>query len=457
MGRLAMQENRESEAEAHLDRALSIAEENFHRLKGREERAAWSRSIREAYAASTLLRLREKESPAQALAVWERYRLMSSGLEPDGDCRVKGFECLAPALERLSSSLHANKVIGTTLLDKNMLTWVIDQDGIRVQQTTIDPDQFSRLIQTFAQMTATSRSSEASLRAVGLELERGSLAEAFPLFTPRQRLILYLDDTMEFLPIAALPLADGRYVGQEVALSSVRSLLAASHRRRPEGEESGSALVVGASLPDPREAIPLPEAKAEALSVASFVDHPTVLTGPDATARSMASAMPGSWLIHYAGHTVSAAGHTRLMLARDLSRDDTESHKMRDIGLFHQAALSKCRIVVLSACSTGSLEEHDSADPSGLVEQLADDGVPDIVATHWDVDSEASVPLMKSFYSGLARGLTTPQALSHAEVTVSGLGPYHHPYYWAAYYVTGMGQSTLKELIHERASSSHSF
>ncbi|WP_446745639.1 CHAT domain-containing protein [Silvibacterium acidisoli] len=461
MGRLAMQEGKQAVAQTHLDRALSIAEENFHRLKGKEERAAWSRRIREAYAASALLRLEEKRSPAQALAVWERYRLMSSGLEPDEGCHGQGFECLAPALERFRLSLKGKKVLGTTLLDGKMMTWLIDRDGIRVQQTTIDPDQFSRLTQTFAQMTATPRSSEESLRAVGLQLERGFLQQALPAFAPHQELILYLDDTMEFLPVAALPLADGEYAGQEVALSSVRSLLAASHLHASAASEAqlraSSALVVGASLPDAREAVPLPEAKVEALSVAAYLDHPTVLTGLNATARSMESAMPGTWLIHYAGHTVSSSGHTRLMLARDQSRDDAEARRIRDIGLFHQAALSKCRIVVLSACSTGSLEEHDSADPSGLVEQLADDGVPDIVATHWDVDSEAAVPLMKNFYSGLAQGLTTPQALSHAEVAVSSLGAYHHPYYWAAYYVTGMGKSTLKELIHERTSSSHPF
>jgi CHAT domain-containing protein len=83
------------------------------------------------------------------------------------------------------------------------------------------------------------------------------------------------------------------------------------------------------------------------------------------------------------------------------------------------------------------------------VDTLASLGVPEVVATRWQIDSASAVPMMDAFYSGLARGLSVPQALTAARLSLTRDVRYRHPYYWAAYYASGTGQTDLREVFHD--------
>ncbi|MDE3186859.1 MAG: CHAT domain-containing protein, partial [Acidobacteriota bacterium] len=80
---------------------------------------------------------------------------------------------------------------------------------------------------------------------------------------------------------------------------------------------------------------------------------------------------------------------------------------------------------------------------------LAALGVPDVVATRWQIDSASGVPMMDAFYRGLASGLSVPEALTAARLSLSHNPRYSHPYYWAAYYASGAGNTTLREVFHD--------
>jgi CHAT domain-containing protein len=55
--------------------------------------------------------------------------------------------------------------------------------------------------------------------------------------------------------------------------------------------------------------------------------------------------------------------------------------------------------------------------------------------------------MMDAFYSGLARGLTVPRALTAARQSLIRDARYRHPYYWAAYYASGSGSSDLSQIF----------
>jgi CHAT domain-containing protein/tetratricopeptide (TPR) repeat protein len=455
MGELALLDGDNRRAELYLSRAVSIAEGGFQHLRRQEERAAWFRSTREIYAAITLLRLREGVPPIEALALWERYRIMSSGIDLSHWCHNSDLACLAPPLEALEKSLKDETILGSLRLGRTLVLWTMDDRGVQTHELEIAPQHFDLLNRTFAEMAATPQSREESLRFFGYRVAASLLRPVASTLDPRRTLILDMDDTMEFLPVAALPFNSG-YLGTQFAVTTVHSPLLANRSPRSEAHLS-SGLVIGASVPGDPEASPLPEARTEALAVAAFLDRPKVLVDSAAVSGAVENAIAGAPLIHFAGHAMSYSGQTRLMLARDPASHRSDSlapthmpqTEWLDTLSFRPSALTECRLVVLSACSTGKREERDFDGFDEIVDTLAADGVPDIVATHWDVDSEASVALMKNFYSGLARGLTAPQALSQAEAAVSRLEPYHHPYYWAAYYTAGMGTSNLKEVVHD--------
>jgi CHAT domain-containing protein len=448
MGHLALLEGRPDEAESELTHALALAERGYDETRGTQDRIDWIEGARPIYAALTLLRLHQGKNPLEALAIWERYRILSSGVSLHPWCNDDALDCLARPLDAAGKALKQETIVGTISLDRSLLVWTMDDRGVRFREEGIDPDRFDLLCHTFEETLATPASSEASIRFYGGRLAVPLLAPIAAALDPQRTLVFDLDDSMEFLPVDALPWKSG-YLGLQIATSTVHSILLADRRPSP-GNSSLASVVVGASNPGDPEVPRLPEARAEALAVAGFLTQPKVFVGGDALASSIKATAPHAALIHFAGHTMFADGGTRLLLAEPpKTGPDRSGRDWLDAHAFESRDFAGCRLVVLSACSTGKREERDSDDIQDIVQTLTAEGAQQIVATHWDVDSAASVPLMKDFYSGLARGLTVPQALLGAESAMGATAEYRHPYYWAPYYVIGMGKPDLKELLHD--------
>jgi CHAT domain-containing protein len=62
-------------------------------------------------------------------------------------------------------------------------------------------------------------------------------------------------------------------------------------------------------------------------------------------------------------------------------------------------------------------------------------GTPSVISTLWRVDDRASYELMQAFYQNLRAGHPKGEALRQAQLAI--LQRYPHPYYWAAYQLTG--------------------
>jgi CHAT domain-containing protein len=62
-------------------------------------------------------------------------------------------------------------------------------------------------------------------------------------------------------------------------------------------------------------------------------------------------------------------------------------------------------------------------------------GTPSVISTLWRVDDRASYELMQAFYESLREGQAKGEALRQAQLAI--LQRYPHPYYWAAYQLTG--------------------
>jgi CHAT domain-containing protein len=103
---------------------------------------------------------------------------------------------------------------------------------------------------------------------------------------------------------------------------------------------------------------------------------------------------------------------------------------------------------VLSACSTGRQEASWKHPLQDIVETMSSLGVPNVVATRWQIDSKATVPFMDAFYSSLAKGGSPAMALAYARKLQSGQVLYNNPYYWGAYYVTTTESLNRRRTVH---------
>jgi CHAT domain-containing protein len=95
--------------------------------------------------------------------------------------------------------------------------------------------------------------------------------------------------------------------------------------------------------------------------------------------------------------------------------------------------LPEMRLAVLAACSSGSAD-HGLQDSRSLVRSLIAAGVPTVIASHWNVDSQSTGAFMQSFYSHLAKE-PAATALQNARVEMRAINP--HPYFWGAFSLSG--------------------
>ncbi len=309
------------------------------------------------------------------------------------------------------------------------LLWIVRRDGFRAVRLRAGATEIAHRVSGLRDLIAT-RGGQEDLRRAASDLYQTLLAPAFPAGLPRE-LILVPHRVLHYLPFHALmPTAD-RYLLQDslVYYLSSASLMQFTREKQPAARPS--ALAVGnPDLDDP--SLNLRYAEREVREVERFFPGATVLVRRDATKVRTRGQLDDATLIHLATHAdleVDDPLGSALLLRPE--REDTGRLEVQEIfGLNLQASL-----VILSACDT-SLGKLTAGDEIvGLTRAFIYAGTPSVISTLWQVDDRASFELMRAFYQNLRAGQTKGEALRQAQLAI--LERYPHPYYWAAYQLTG--------------------
>ncbi|MBY5994166.1 CHAT domain-containing protein [Ferrimonas balearica] len=152
----------------------------------------------------------------------------------------------------------------------------------------------------------------------------------------------------------------------------------------------------------------------------------------DASETFLKQAAGGFDLIHIASHGVfdtRQPADSRLLLAQDDHNDGTLTlAEIYDLRL-------DANLVVMSACETGLAQVTEGEEIIGLTRGFLYAGSNNVMASLWKVNDQATQALMTDFYQG-ARDTRFSVALQQAQIRRLKAQP--HPYYWAAFQLTGV-------------------
>jgi CHAT domain-containing protein len=364
--------------------------------------------------------------------------LKSAVAELEGGMLV--FHAMASAdiarLPDIQKTLDAD----TTLLsyfvtDENTLAFVITNDSFHALALPIGEKQLKEAIVQLDKMA----SSEAR---IAVEVDNGiymsletSLRELSQwLIAPVARYLntekigIVSHGVLNYLPFAAIN--DGKgYFGDRHSLFSLPSASMLAYMK-PTTDIGRRALIMAQQ--DVKGFAKLTFAVQEAHTIAKLYRTQT-LSGDNATETTFHERAGQSDIIHLAAHgelNPVQPLFSRIMLGEDSMNDGSlEVHEVYGLDL------RETDLVVLSACDTqlGPLSRGD--DFIGLSRAFLAAGASAVVASLWPVDDEATSFLMSCFYSNLNGGMSMAASLSAAQKTTRD--KYFHPYYWAAFILTG--------------------
>ena len=276
-------------------------------------------------------------------------------------------------------------------------------------------------------------------RGPSRELFRALVTPVLPRLRGAATTLVIPHRTLHYLPFTALTDDGSRFVGDTAPLATAPSVtsLARLAARQPVSKPSLSALILADPTVDYATVKPLPEARREGATVAAAMKGARLVTGAEATEALVRKLAPSAAVLHIASHgelNPHAPGFSRLLLAEGQGSDGALTlREARRLAL-------PGTLVVLSACETALVAGAAGAQSGGdelvgLTRAFLEAGASAVVASLWPVSDSATRTLMKTFYKALAGGKSPAAALNAAQRRLRGSRP--HPWYWAAFVVSG--------------------
>lgn len=320
---------------------------------------------------------------------------------------------------------------------------------------------------------------EKAYREAATTLAEKVLHPLLPHLKDKSNWILAPDGALWVVPFAALPLSDDKYVAESHAVRyavSGRDMLPArssgirpnnpvliadpnfdSGRPQSKPGPSDDRRTSLGGHPAPGNVPRLPGTQAEAATIRPQLEQftglkPHLIVGDDAsTDVFLRLRNPRVLVLSTHAFFSSERGTDKtldnpllrcgLLLAGCNGTDDGGSAGVLT-GLNVLAAdLRGCEFVVLSACETGLGDVLNGQGVAGLRQAFQLAGAESVAATLWRVPDRPTAELMALFFGRLAAGGSKAAALREAQsaMIVQRRDDYgaSHPYYWAAWAITG--------------------
>ena len=257
---------------------------------------------------------------------------------------------------------------------------------------------------------------------------------------PQERPILLAPfDMLHALPIAAaLNPQTGRYLSEDYQIAFTPSLSALcvtwdkAHRAGNDGQGVPHHLLNVAYPGTPGSDHYLPNVLPEAQAIARHFPQVTPLYQEEATPEAVLVQSHDQDVVHFGCHgwfDVEQPDQSGLMLAGGWLTVQRIITELR---------LERVQLATLGACLSGRAALKGGDEHVGLLQAMLTTGVKAVVASLWPVDDAATRAMFETFYAELAAGRSPAKAMQEAARFVRVQPGWAHPFYWAAFQVSGM-------------------
>jgi CHAT domain-containing protein/tetratricopeptide (TPR) repeat protein len=423
-----------------LRSAVSTAESWLATLHRPRERIFWSASVEGAYAHLAECQWKKGDAADSLETVsWFRAQTQRTlAIPPLGGVKGSqdrsGPDSRFSLVQRALPSLKMQTVLTYLVLNDGILEWVFDDRGVQAKFVQSSQTDVEQLVARYLFLCSDPASDGSLLRQDSRALYDLLLAPLADYLLPNRTLLIQPDSALRRVPYVSLLDADGHDLQQR--FSSVVSpglTFTVTDHLNDHIEATERSLIVGApavSLSEGAYFQALPETQREAELIAKRFPQALLLVGSEARLNAVRASLPTSTVFHFAGHAVSVQGHAGLLLAQSKSLDEPQLFGSDQIDIL---SLTRMKLVVLSSCTTKSSNDFGAPDSDDVVQSLLRAGARTVVASRWDVDTEATRVLMLYFYDALLSGSTPAGALRIATTNLRAHPEYSHPYFWAAF------------------------
>lgn len=426
--------------------AVAIAERIAGTLESAQQKIGWVEQTRNAYLGLTRALLARNQAE-EALAVWERYRsipflrTLPVPVLKVADGAYEGLETASggsvPKLD-VSGQPKDELTLSYVHFEDGMQVWTVDRKGARGKWIKISFNELQSVASRFSMECADPFSSTQALERDARQLYSWLIAPFEDDVLHASALIIEPDISFESVPFAALIGSDGKYLAESHSIVvSVDGMSAITKTRSATVTTSSAAFVVGVPSTSEPHLEQLPDAESEAVMVAGQFETKELAVGAEATKVLVMTSLPRAEVFHFAGHAAVRNGETCLLLGGGGKLSERSASATLCADDVSHSNLSRCRIAVLSACSTGRQDDATPLNRHGMASALVYAGVPRVIASEWEVDSVVTRNLMMHFYENLLKGMNSGEALRDAGFEIRRNPTTSHPYFWAAFQTFG--------------------
>jgi CHAT domain-containing protein len=343
-----------------------------------------------------------------------------------------------PAVADLQHQIPGDAtILNYFIADDGLFAWVLTRERIHAVKQAVPRGRIEALVAGFRQsllLAADSRGIRIapSAGAAGANRELYDLLiKPLERFIQTERLVVIPFGVLNYVPFQAL--SDGsHYLVEKHTVTYLPCLSFVQFSRKPESAAAPAVLALGnPDLDDP--GLDLPHAQAEVEIIKAVFPATSVMVRKDASEANTKSRIGAYDIVHFACH-----GEYRpeqpIQSCLLLSPGAGEDGRLAAEEIFDMQL--KADLVVMSACRTAMGKIHRGDEIVGFTRAFLYAGAGSVLGSLWDISDDATAVFMQNFYRNI-RAAGKAEALRSAQLAMIRSGDYSHPFYWAAFNLTG--------------------